>query len=252
MPAPRNRDTPARRSPVSVLGVLLGSLVLVASGIGAYVAARETSLFTVERVQVEGATPEVAEQVRAALSPFVGKSLVTFDSRAAHFRLASISEVAGFEVDRAFPHTLRVQVEQERPVGVLRRGAEAWLVAASTRVLRPLDRRAYPKLPRLWLPRAVDVTVNETMSAPQATGIAALAPLGPLGMQTLVRAVRANDAELTLVLAGGRELRLGNPGDLRLKLAIARRILPLTHDAVYVDVSVPERPVAGYNPQVAG
>jgi hypothetical protein len=37
-----------------------------------------------------------------------------------------------------------------------------------------------------------------------------------------------------------------------LKLAIAKQILPLTAGATYVDVSVPERPVAGYTPQVGG
>ena len=38
----------------------------------------------------------------------------------------------------------------------------------------------------------------------------------------------ARDAgELTLVLRSGTEIRLGDPGDLRLKLAIAGRILRL-------------------------
>jgi hypothetical protein len=60
------------------------------------------------------------------------------------------------------------------------------------------------------------------------------------------------DGVLTLVLASGTELRLGDSGDLRLKLSIAKRLLPLAAGARYVDVSVPERPVAGSNPQVAG
>ena len=62
--------------------------------------------------------------------------------------------------------------------------------------------------------------------------------------------------ELTLVLGGGLELRLGDTGDLRLKLAIARRILRATGAAAggggYLDVSVPERPVLSANSQVEG
>jgi hypothetical protein len=68
--------------------------------------------------------------------------------------------------------------------------------------------------------------------------------------------VRATPTELTLVLRSGLEVRLGDSGDLRLKLAIARRILrALGTDATtgYLDVSVPERPVAGaVNPRVGG
>jgi hypothetical protein len=54
------------------------------------------------------------------------------------------------------------------------------------------------------------------------------------------------------VLASGLQLRLGDSGDLKLKLSIAKQLLPLTPGAAYVDVSVPERPVAGYNSQVGG
>jgi hypothetical protein len=50
------------------------------------------------------------------------------------------------------------------------------------------------------------------------------------------------------------ELRLGDPTDVRLKLAIARRALAqLPPGATYLDVSVPGRPVAGAdNPQLSG
>jgi len=58
------------------------------------------------------------------------------------------------------------------------------------------------------------------------------------------------------VLRSGLEVRLGSKDDLRLKLAIARRILATlgtSGGGDYLDVSVPERPVAGsVNSQVAG
>jgi hypothetical protein len=54
------------------------------------------------------------------------------------------------------------------------------------------------------------------------------------------------DGELVLVLRGGTELRLGAGDDLPLQLAVARRVLSvLPAGAPYLDVSVPERPVAG-------
>ena len=153
--------------------------------------------------------------------------------------------------DRAFPHTLKVWVRLERPVAVLRQRADAWLVSASARVLGKIE-RPYPRLPRIWVQRSVDIAVNSTLGGPGARGVAAVAPLRPLRVGADVRQVLTADGELTLVLASGTELRLGDSGDVRLKLSIAKQLIPLTSGAAYVDVSVPERPVAGYNPRVAG
>jgi cell division septal protein FtsQ len=227
------------------------TLLLVGVAVGGYVAARQTALLALHRVDVEGAPPGVAAEVRKTLSPYVGQSLVRFDAGAAATKLSTLTDIAGARFDRAFPHTLKVRVRLERPVAVLRQGADGWLVSATARVLQKLD-PPYPSLPRIWVPRSVDVTVNSTLGGPGAQGVAALAPLRPLKIDVAVREVKPGDAGLTLVLRSGTELRLGSSGDLRLKLAIAKTLLPLTAGARYVDVSVPERPVAGYNPQVGG
>lgn len=249
--ATRPRNRPPARTRLRALQVLLAAAALVALAGGAYVAARQTSLFALHRIEVAGAPPAVAARVRAVLRPYVGRSLVRFDAGAAARRLSTVAEIADMRFDRAFPHTLKVRVRLERPVAVLRQGADAWLVSSSARVLRRLEHRPFPRLPRIWVPRSADVAVNSTLGGTGAQGVAALAPLRPLRIKAHVREVRAGDGELTLVLASGTELRLGDSGDLRLKLAIAKRLLPLIAGARYVDVSVPERPVAGYNLQVA-
>jgi cell division protein FtsQ len=248
--SPRSRPPAAPRR--RVLPVTLAALALVAVAGGAYVAARQTAVFALHRIEVDGAPPAVAAQVRATLRSYVGRSLVRFDAGAAARRLSSVSEIADTRFDRAFPHTLKVRVRLERPVAVLRQGPDAWLVSSSARVLERLNRRPYPRLPRIWLPRSVDIAVNSTLGGLGAKGVAVLAPLRPVRLGADVREVRADDGELTLVLGSGTELRLGDTGDLRLKLAIAKQLLPYTVGARYVDVSVPERPVARYNPQVGG
>ena len=73
----------------------------------------------------------------------MGRSLLAVDGGALDERLAALPGVRSFTYDRAFPHTLRVVVRPERPVLVLRQGVDAYLVAASGRVLRPL---AHPHL----------------------------------------------------------------------------------------------------------
>jgi cell division protein FtsQ len=232
--------------------VVLVAFVLVGSGVGAYFGARQTGIFALDRIEVDGAPPATVARIRAALRPYVGESLVRFDRNDAARRLASVSEVADARFDRDFPHTLKVQVRLEHPVAVLRRGPDAWVVSSSARVLQELRQRPYPPLPRIWLPASADVSVNATLGGVGAMGVAAVAPLRQLPLGAAVRQVHVGDGELSLLLDSGTEVRLGDSGDLRLKLAIARQILPQAGDAAYVDVSVPERPVAGYNPQVAG
>jgi hypothetical protein len=83
-----------------------------------------------------------------------------------------------------------------------------------------------------------------------------LAPLTGAPLPGGVRTVEGGKRGLVLILGGGMELRLGDAGDLRLKLAIARRILRATGAAAagggYLDVSVPVRPVLATNSQVEG
>jgi hypothetical protein len=94
------------------------------------------------------------------------------------------------------------------------------------------------------------------LPAPAAAAPAALVPLRGASLPSGVHSVRVAAHTLTLELGSGLELRLGDTGDLRLKLAIARRILRAAvaagQAAGYLDVSLPERPVLGLNPQVGG
>jgi hypothetical protein len=64
-------------------------------------------------------------------------------------------------------------------------------------------------------------------------------------MPERVKAVRVAQGQLTVVLASGFEIMLGDPTDVLVKLAVAARVLPLLDDGMlYLDVSVPARPVA--------
>jgi len=234
-----SRIAPSGRS------LLTGFLILLTAA-GLYVAARTTSTFAVERVAVEGASPEVAAQVRAALAPAVGESLLGIDLAGLAHRAESVPMVAGASFDRSFPHTLRITVVPEVPVAVLRQGSSSWLVAAGGRVVAELGRGARPGLPRIWLKRDVQVTLGERVEGLQLQAVAAVAPLRTQPLPVAVASVVATREELTLLLRTGLELRLGDGSDLPVKLEVARHVLPgLDGAGGYLDLSVPERPVAG-------
>jgi cell division protein FtsQ len=229
------------------------ALVIAVLGVGAYLLARESSLFAVQRVEVVGAPRSVAARVRHVLARFDGESLVTLDGGAVQRSLAELPVVAAARYDRDFPHTLRIFVRPERPVAVLRRGAESWLLSARARVMTRLDRGTERGLPRIWATRAVSVSLGDTLSGDPARAVKAVTPLAGRRFGRRVATVRAGEGELTLVLRSGLELQLGTMSNLRLKLAVGQRIVnELGNVPGYLDLTDPGRPVSGANSKVAG
>jgi cell division septal protein FtsQ len=161
-------------------------------------------------------------------------------------RAENVPMVASASFDRSFPHTLEITVVPEVPVAVLRQGSSSWLVAAGGRVVAELERGVRPGLPRIWLRRTVDVRVGESLQGVQRRAVAAVAPLVERPLPSAVTSVEVGRDQLNLALRSGTEVRLGDTSDLAVKLEVARRVLPqLAGVRGYLDVSVPERPVAG-------
>jgi len=232
----------------SARSVVLGLVLLAAAGL-AYLAATTTGLFAVRSVAVSGADAALAADVREALQPAVGESLVGLDLDGLQARIEALPTVASVSIDRAFPHELAVAVVPERPVAVLRRGAESWLASARGRVMGTLPKGARPGLPRVWLGRGVALTAGDMLAGDPAAAVRAVAPLTGSSLALGVRSVRATHSELTLLLRSGLEVRLGDGTQLPLKLAATAAVVPkLGADIVYLDVAVPERPVAGTEP----
>jgi cell division protein FtsQ len=218
---------------------------------GAYLAARETSMFAIRTFDVSGGTPALQAQVRAAAAPFLGRSLVGLDGAALERRIDALPWVVSSRFDRAFPHTLRVSVVLERPVAVLHRGKETWLVSARGRAIARIPNGARPGLPRVWVPTAAQVAAGALL-APEEGGTAAHVLALAAGFPARVSTAALAHGDLTLRMRSGLELRLGEPVDVRLKLAVARRALAvLPPGSAYLDVSLPQRPVAGTNPQLS-
>lgn len=260
---PLRRKTPTSRRADLVRFIPSGrslvvglALILVAGGL--YALARSTSMFAVQRIDVLGASPEVASQVETVLRSYEGRSLVAVNGVSVEHRVDSLPTVRSSVVDRAFPHTLTVRVIPELPVAVLRRGADSWLVSARGRVIAPTARGGHRALPRIWLPQQTDITVGSLL-ADDPGGLAArsLSTFVGSGLTARIAVVKALNGQITLGLRGGLEVRLGDPVELPLKIAIVRGLLPsfaspAAGGPTYLDVVVPERPVAGRNSQLSG
>jgi cell division protein FtsQ len=228
-------------------------VILAAAATLAYVGARETSVFAIHAVKVEGVPPALAHRVQAALQPLEGTSLLKVKADDVAQLATALPDVASVTYDRAFPNTLRVWVEPEQPLAVLRRGSDSWLVSLRGRVMQKIPQGTFNAVPRVWIPRSVEVMLGATMGAGGgAAELAALAPVRTAGLSKRVLTLRIDAGQVSYAMRGGLELRVGSTDQLALKLAVAREILGREALTGYLDVSVPERPVASSNPQVSG
>jgi cell division septal protein FtsQ len=220
------------------LAIVVGALV---------VGTARSSVFAIRRISVSGASARQAAIVERALHPLLGRSLSSLSPDQVLGRLRALPIVSAAAYDRAFPHTLRVYVRAEEPVAVVRRGSRAWLVSAHARVLGTVAAHVRAALPRIWLPAATVVRTGRPLRASR-DGVAVVAPLAGTRFLHQVRSVTVGAGEVTVELRSGTELRLGEPRAVPLKLAIAKRIaptLPADGKRHYLDLTVPDRPVAG-------
>lgn len=226
--------------------VLAIALVCVLGAFAAFWLARVTPIFSVDEIEVEGARAGVQAQVRRALSGVAGDSLLSLDLRALEARLEAIPTVRDASLDRAFPHTLAVTVEPERAVAVLRQGPRAYVVSERGRLMGRVKRTDRPRLPRIWVPTSVPLRAGAAVGGDAALAAVAARPLASGRFPARVSTIEAREGEIMVRLHSGLELRLGEPSEVRLKLAVAARLLPLLRpEERYLDVSLPDKPVAG-------
>jgi cell division septal protein FtsQ len=230
---------------------LLVGFGLVVVALALYLVARQPSVFAIDEVRVEGASPALSRLIGSEVASVRGHSLVTLDGGALLAQVEALPQVRSASYDRAFPHAIVLSVVPERPAAVLRRGAEAWLLSTRARAMSQVALHSRVRLPRVWAPKTIDVETGEIVADLDVrSAVVALPSSRADALPVRIRTARSRDGELAFVLVNGLELRLGGPADVPLKLASAREILPKLAAPVgggptYLDVSVPERPVAG-------
>jgi cell division septal protein FtsQ len=226
-----------------------------------YLGARETPMFAVRTVEVDGAPATVRQAILESLEETRGTSLVSLDGDAVVRRLEALPSVQSVTYDRAFPHTLRLVVVPEKPVAVVNQASNLWIVSVRGRIIGGTSAAEAPDLPRVrYLPDA-PLTAGQFVADDATKTILAALSEAPRRMPLPIHSARLEDGELTLVLAGEGETRplllLGESVDVGTKLRVAALVLRKLgyeeRDALaYLDVTLPDRPVASTNPIVSG
>jgi len=219
-----------------------GIAVLAGLIVGGWLWVRDSSLARVTDVQVTGATTSEEDRIRAALER-AARDMTTLHVReqALHDAVAPYPSVAGLRIDADFPHGIRVEVLEHRPVAALDVDGNLTPVSGGGIVLTGVQAdRTLPSIPRDRIP-AKRVGDDRTRAA---LAVAAAAP-EPL-LERSERLSYGPDG-LMIDLRNGPPLVFGTAADAAAKWAAAARVLaePSAAGATYLDLRVPGRVAAG-------
>ena len=206
---------------------------------------RDSSLVQVHDVTITGLSSDNAPRIRAALEA-EATEMTTL-----HVRRDRLSRaVEGYPVVQAvvaspdFPHGLRIHVIEHNPAALVESGHARMAVAADGSVLRGVP-VAEGSLPLLKVSGALPA---DRVRHPGTLALLRVAAGAPGGFAPRVEEV-TNERErgIVMTMEDGPEIIFGEQSRIRDKWAAALRVLAHggSQGASYVDVRIPERPVAG-------
>ena len=220
------------------------ALFLVALGTAYTFWFRDSSLVRVEKVTVTGIDTADGPRVRAKLSS-AARQMTTLHVNADALRRAVADEptVHSLTVKADFPHGLKIEIVQNRPVALLVAGGRQVAVAPDGTVLEGAKvSGGLPTIDVGSLPSDVRMPAGP---ARERVEVAAAAPARLLSHIDSIAVQHGRGA--VAVLKDGPVVIFGQPVELERKWAAASAVLAQhsSQGATYIDVRMPERPVAG-------
>ncbi|HEU0019466.1 MAG TPA: cell division protein FtsQ/DivIB [Thermoleophilaceae bacterium] len=206
---------------------------------------RDSSLVAVENVTVTGLSGDDADRVRVALAS-TAETMTTLhvDETRLQEAAAGFPIVARIEATPDFPNGMTIQVIEHRPAALAVAGDRKQPIAGDGSVLAGLSVEG--DLPTIELAVAMPQRQLGPGAARDAARVAGMAP--PVIARRVDSLSREGGARgVVAELEDGTELIFGMPDQLAAKWAAAIRVLADDEatGATYIDVRIPERPVAG-------
>jgi cell division protein FtsQ len=222
---------------------LVVALVLAAAlAAGYFLWFRDSSLVAVEQVEVVGAEGEPG--VEAALVAAADEmTTLNVDQGALEAAVADDPSVLSVSATADFPHGLRITVDSRRPAGFV--PGEDAIVAADGVVLE-LGAEQPEGLPLIDAEDGIPAAGERIEGADLILARVLGAVPEPLQEQTTGAHMDGEHGPV-VEIGEGIELRFGDPAQAERKWAAAAAVLadPGLRSAVYIDVTVPTRPVVG-------
>lgn len=206
----------------------------------------QSSLLTVENIEVEGNRVTQTETVLEISTPLLkGESLLlpSFgDIEAALLELPFVEEV---ELDRDFPDTVCIRIREYHAFVNLVNDSGALLLSSEGRVLQSLEAPAQ-NYPVLTTGEPCELEVGtQSECADVNTGVQFLADI-PVNFNGGFVEVSVDGGDINARTSSGVDVHFGTIDDYGIKFEVLRQLLARSAAEgvrVKIDVSVPERPV---------
>lgn len=240
--APRGARSALRLSPRGRRR--LAALVLAAAALSAVYAfwLRDAGVVKIEDVAVSGLSGPDAGRAGDALAGAAREmTTLNLDRDRLERTAAAFPTVRALDLNRRFPDGLAIRVIEHQPVAVVVDGDRRVPVAADGSILSGLP--VSGRLPEL----AVDEAASERLEPGAGLASARVAGGAPVELRARLASVaRGPERGIVITLGdGGTELIFGPPTQIAAKWAAASRVLADgVAGASYVDVRLPDRPVA--------
>jgi len=219
--------------------ICLAALPVV--GLGGWLVLRDSSLFSVQNVQIVGLSRDTAPVVREDLLAAARSQTTTdFSLDALRGAVARFTLIASVRAQTQTPHGLRIEVVERRPVARLHVGHRWFVLDAHGGVItgaRPLH------LAVLDASRGPAAGVSRDAAVRRDLRVLAAAPAPLLDRVVTLTAAHGT---LTVYMHRGPRLIFGNAVLPHAKWDAAAAVLadPASRGASYIDVQVPWRPAA--------
>ena len=224
--------------------LVLAALVAFVVAALYYLWLRDSSLVAVNRVEVTGLTTKDGPRIEAMLES------VAEDMTTLHVRIDELEEAArqfpvigSIEVEADFPHGLKIAIEERSAAALVSVDGVPLPVAADGTVLRGL--RPPEGLPLLRMEKPA---MEGHVTDPQTLRALLVAGAAPQGFpQRIDHVSEGAEQGIVIELEDGPEVIFGDADFAVEKWTAAVRVLadPEAAGAAYIDVRLPERPVAG-------
>jgi cell division protein FtsQ len=192
-------------------------------------------LLDVRRVEVVGAHRVSATEIRATAAVPMGRPLARLDTAGIADRVESIARVADVAVDRRWPHTVRIVVEERAPAVAVAGAGGFVLVDGTGFAFETVAAR----------PAGVPLVVGTdaaTLGADRVDAVVETLAAVPPAVRAKVSEVAAPSAETVgLTLRDGVHIMWGSEQDGARKAAVLTALMRTR--ARFYDVSVPDAPV---------
>jgi cell division protein FtsQ len=228
----------ASRKATVVAATLLALVVLGAM----FLWLRDSSLVGVRQVDITGVSGSQADDIRGALTD-AARDMTTLHVRKDVLRDAvqSYPVVRELHADADFPHRLRITVNSYDPIGSMELGGRSVAIARDGTVLDGTPTKGLTAI------AATGSAAGTKITGTEATKLVRLLAAAPAPLRS--RALRAYKGPngLAVDLRNGPRLDFGDLAQVDAKWLAAAAVLADedSRGASYVDVRLPERPVAG-------